>query len=76
VAQAYDDADTRKFFTEIGVDAGDLSLAGWTLVPLEPIRQSLDTKGINALAPMSRMILLGFDYLITTPDAKAGQFLY
>jgi hypothetical protein len=43
---------------------------------MEPIRQALDTKGIDALKPFSRFVLLGYDYLITTPDAKAGESLY
>jgi hypothetical protein len=74
--QKYEDPDTKKFFSEIGLDAASISTTGWTLVPLEPIRKTLDTKGIGALSPMSRMILIGFDYLITTPDAKPGKFLY
>jgi len=49
---------------------------GWALVPLEPIRQSLDTKGIDALKRFSRFLLLGYDYVVTTADAKPGQFLY
>ena len=53
-----------------------LSKEDWTLIPLEPIRQSLDTKGINTLKPFSRFLLLGYDYVITTPDAKAGVSLY
>jgi hypothetical protein len=46
------------------------------VVPLEPIRQALDNKGMNALKPFSRFVLLGFDYLITTADAKPGVSLY
>jgi hypothetical protein len=76
VVQPYNDADTRKFFSEIGLDVATLATTGWTLVPLEAIRQRLDTRGIDALSPMSRMILIGFDYLVTTPDAKPGKFLY
>jgi hypothetical protein len=29
-----------------------------------------------ALRPRARFILLGYDYVITTPDAKAGVSLY
>lgn len=74
--QTYDDAETKHFFSAIGLGAASLSKSGWTLVPLEPIRQSLDTKGIEALEPMSRFLLLGFDYVITTADAKPAKFLY
>jgi hypothetical protein len=58
------------------VDAAVLSKETWTLIPLEPLRQALDTKGIDALKPFSRFVLLGYDYVITTPDAKAGLSLY
>jgi hypothetical protein len=74
--QAYEGNESKEFFTSIGLDAAALSKQGWTLVPLEPIRQALDTKGIGALKPFSRFILLGYDYVITTPDAKAGLSLY
>jgi hypothetical protein len=74
--QVYDSAETKEFFAAIGLDAAALPKDSWTLVPLEPIRQSLDTKGIDALKPFSRFTLLGYDYVITTPDAKAGVSLY
>ena len=45
-------------------------------VALEPIRQTLDNTGIKGLKPFSRFVLLGYDYLITTGDAKAGVSLY
>ena len=35
-----------------------------------------DTQGIEKLTPTARFILLGYDYVITTPDAKAGISLY
>ncbi len=74
--KVYESADTKEFFAAIGLDAAALPKDGWTLIPLEPIRQSLDTKGIEALKPFSRFALLGYDYVITTPDAKAGVSLY
>ena len=74
--QVYDSKEAKEFFTTIGLDAAALPKDGWTLIPLEPIRQSLDTKGIDALKPFSRFVLLGYDYVITTPDAKAGVSLY
>jgi len=74
--QVYDGAEAKEFFTSIGLDAAALPKDSWTLAPLESIRQSLDTKGINALKPFSRFALLGYDYVITTPDAKAAVSLY
>ncbi len=74
--QAYESKEVKELFTSIGLDAAALSKENWTVVPLEPIRQALDTKGIDALKPFSRFVLLGYDYLITTPEAKPGVSLY
>jgi hypothetical protein len=74
--ETYDSADAKEFFAAIGLDTAQLYPTQWTLVPLEPIRQSLDTKGIDALKPFARFALLGFDYVVTTPDAKPATFLY
>ena len=74
--EAYDSSDAKEFFSTLGLDAAMLPKDSWTLVPLEPIRQSLDTRGIDALKPFSHFLLLGYDYVITTSDAKAGVSLY
>ncbi|MGA9341436.1 MAG: hypothetical protein WBV61_03770 [Rhodanobacteraceae bacterium] len=72
----YKGEEAAAFFPAIGIDPAMLAKDSWTLVPLDPIRQSLDTKGIEALKPLARVILLGYDYVITTPDATAGVSLY
>ena len=74
--EAYDSGEAKEFYAAIGLDRAQLNPTQWTLVPLEPIRQSLDTKGIEALKPFARFALLGFDYVVTTPDAKPATFLY
>lgn len=74
--QVYESAESKEFFAAIGLDAENVPNDRWTLVPLEPIRQSLDNKGIEALKPFSRFVLLGYEYVITTTDAKAGNSLY
>jgi hypothetical protein len=74
--QLYENKEVQEFFASIGLDPGALSKESWTLVPLESVRQALDTKGIVALKPFSRFVLLGYDYVITTPDAKPGISLY
>ena len=66
----YDASETKEFFAAIGVSPENLRPTGWTLIPLEPIRRALDNKGIDAMKPDARFLLLGFDYVITTPDAK------
>lgn len=74
--QAYERKEAKEFFADIGLDAAALPKVGWALLPLEPVRQTLDNKGLNALKPFSRFVLLGYDYLITREDAKAGVSLY
>jgi hypothetical protein len=74
--KTYESSEVKELYTSIGLDASGLAKAGWTLVPLEPVRQALDTKRIDALKPFSRFVLLGYDYVITTPDAKPGVSLY
>jgi hypothetical protein len=74
--QSYDSAEAKEFFGAIGLEAAALPKEGWGVVALEPLRQALDTKGINALKPFSRFLLLGYDYVVTTPDAKPGVSLY
>lgn len=74
--QVYKAEEADEFFQAIGIDPQTLARDSWTLVPLEPVRQALDTQGIEKLKPGSRAILIGYDYVITTPDAKAGVSLY
>ena len=76
IEQVYKADEAAEFFPAIGVDPATLARDSWTLVPLEPVRQALDTKGIEQLKPESRAILIGYDYVITAPDAKAGVSLY
>jgi hypothetical protein len=74
--EPYRDPDVTAMYLAFGIDPASLPKDGWTLIPLDPIRQSLDTKGIEKLAPFARFVLVGYDYLVTTPDAKAGVSLY
>lgn len=72
----YDSAEAKEFFAAIGLESAALPKEGWAVVPLEPIRQALDSKGLDALKPFPRFVLLGYDFLVTTPNAKAGVSLY
>lgn len=74
--QPYESQEAKEFFEAIGLKATVLPKEGWAVMPLEPVRQTLDNKGINALKPFSRFVLLGYDYLITTAEAKPGRLLY
>ncbi len=73
---SYDSSETKEFFAAFGLEAAALPKEGWAVVPLEPIRQAIDNKGLDALKPFARFVLIGYDYLVTTPDAKAGVSLY
>jgi hypothetical protein len=72
----YQSKESKEFFAAIGLEAARLPKGTWAVIPLEPIRQSLDNKGIDALKPFSHFLLLGYDYVVTTPDAKAAVSLY
>jgi len=74
--EAYDSPEVKDLFAAIGLDTATLSKDGWTLIPMEPLRQTLDTQGIEKLKPFARFVVLGYDYVVTTPDAKAGVSLY
>ncbi len=76
IVETYNSPESKEFFSGIGLDAGTPRKNGWTLIPMEPIRQTLDTKGIEKLTPFARFVLLGYDYVVTTPDAKPGVSLY
>jgi hypothetical protein len=76
VVEAYDPKEWGDIFKVAGLDQAGMPATGWTLLPLEPIRQALDTGGIAKLSAESRFLLLGFDYIITTRDAKPATFLY
>lgn len=55
---------------EISEDA--IADEGWSLIPLEPVRQKLGQEGLNALSGEMRSFVLGFDYLVTTRGARAA----
>jgi hypothetical protein len=75
-SEPYESAESKEFFSAIGLDAAALPKEGWAVIPLEPIRQSLDTKGLNKLKAFARTTLLGYDYVVTTADSKAATSLY
>ena len=76
MTENYQSKESKEFFAAIGLDRARLPKGTWAVIPLEPIRQSLDHKGIDALKPFSHFLLLGYDYVVTTPDAKAAVSLY
>lgn len=76
VISNYADSDVSGFLTGIGVDVALLPKGQFTLIPLQPVREKIDAAGIEKLAPFGKFALLGFDYLITTPDGLPATPLY
>lgn len=74
--ETYDSPEVKDLFAAIGLDAAAQPKDGWTLIPMDPVRHTLDTQGIEKLKPFARFVVLGYDYIVTTPDAKAGVSLY
>jgi len=45
---------------------------GFQLIPIAPLRHMLARKKMNALPGFAKFVLLGYDYLVTTRDARAA----
>ena len=60
--EVYDNAEVKDLYAAIGLDIATLPKDGWTLIPTDPIRHALDTRGIEKLKPFARFVLLGYDY--------------
>ena len=63
---------TAGILKAIGVDESAIGDEGYAVIPLEPVRRSLEQKGLNALTAEQRFFVLGYDYLITTKSARAA----
>ena len=63
---------TAGILKAIGVEEGAVAAEGYTVISLEPVRRSLEQKGLNALTAEQRFFVLGYDYLVTTKSARAA----
>ncbi len=54
------------------IDITRIGETGHYLIPLDPIRHKLESKGINDLSTFGKFVVLGFDYIVTTKAAKAA----
>ncbi|MHA7818633.1 MAG: hypothetical protein ACX930_03180 [Erythrobacter sp.] len=70
VSPVTEDENITDVLVVAGVDMTAIEGEGHFIIPLEPVRRSLGNKGINDAGWMERFVLLGFDYLVTTRDAK------
>ncbi len=63
---------TADLLKAVGVDESAVAADGYTVIPLEPARRTLEQKGLSGLSGELRFFVLGYDYLITTKSARAA----
>ena len=66
----YEDEAIGPILDAAGIAQGSLPATGHVLIPLAPLRPKLQGKALREVASFPRFLLLGFDYLVTTRDAK------
>lgn len=66
----YKDDTVGPILAAAGIAPESLPATGHVLIPLAPLRHKLQGKALRDLPVYSRFTLLGFDYLVTTRDAK------
>lgn len=70
--KAVDDKIITPIFEAAQIDSARIGDTGHYLIPLEPIRRKMESKGINGLSTFGKFVVLGFDYIVTTKAAKAA----
>lgn len=68
----YKDETVGPILAAAGIAQDSLPATGHVLIRLAPLRHKLQGKAMRELPAYSRFTLLGFDYLVTTRDAKAA----
>ena len=68
----YQDEGVAALLTAAGLAIDSLPATGHVVIPTKAIRLRLSGKQKRELPEMARFILNGFDYLVTTRDAKAA----
>ncbi len=70
--QTYEDEGIGAMLAAAEIAPERIGPAGHYLIPIAPLRHALAGKKLNALPVFSKFVLLGYDYLVTTRDAKAA----
>ena len=66
-----DSEKLRAMLEQAGVDLAPIDAGeGHFLIAMEPVKRALRNKGLQALDPMTRFTVLGYDYLITTAKGR------
>jgi len=68
----YQSDEVTEILGAMNIVAEDIPFDGWAVIEFAPLRLALGQKGLNALSPKTKSMVLGFDYLITTRGAKAA----
>lgn len=71
-AKAYQDEGIGTLLTAAGIKAESIPQTGHVLIPLANIRYRMTGKQKRDLPELARFTLTGFDYLVTTRDARAA----
>ena len=70
--QSYEDEGIGAILAAADIAPERIGPVGHYLIPIAPLRHVLAGKKLNALPSFSKFVLLGYDYLVTTRDAKAA----
>lgn len=65
-------AEAAQLIEAIGLSATDIPAKGYAVIELETARRALEQEGLSKLSAEQRFFLLGYDYFVTTKDAKAA----
>ena len=66
----YRSETVEALLSAAGIPESALSNGTYSVVPLAPLRRQLEQKGIGTLPAEAKFVLLGYDFLVTTPDAR------
>jgi hypothetical protein len=70
--QAYEDEGVGAILAAAEIAPERIGPTGHVLIPIAPLRHMLAGKKMNALPGFAKFVLLGYDYLVTTRDARAA----
>ncbi len=69
---SYRSESLAALLSAAGIPAASVPVEGYAVMPLGPLRLTLEQTGMSSLSAESRFMLLGYDYLVTTRGARAA----
>jgi len=70
--QPYEDEGVGAMLAAAEITPERIGPTGHYLIPIAPLRHALAGKKMKAMPAFARFVLLGYDYLVTTRDARAA----